>query len=133
MPRWIEVLDSVTQSYNGSYHRSIKMAPRVVTKTDEKRLWNLQYGPQNYATIRTRRFAFKKEDTIRISHVRQSFDLGIKEGIPYYTLNDTMGDSVHGTFYESELNRVAVSDQTVYRIEKVLRGRQNEALVRWMG
>jgi len=37
--RWIDVLDSVTQSYNGSYHRSIKMTPRGVTKRHEARLW----------------------------------------------------------------------------------------------
>jgi len=44
--RWIDVLDSITQSYNNSFHRSIKMAPRAVTKKDEPRLWKLQYGPR---------------------------------------------------------------------------------------
>ena len=45
--RWIDVLDSITQSYNGTYHRSIKMTPRAVTKKDEPRLWKLQYGHKN--------------------------------------------------------------------------------------
>ena len=35
--RWIDVLDSMMQCYNGSYHRSIKMTPRGVTKRDESR------------------------------------------------------------------------------------------------
>jgi hypothetical protein len=35
--RLIDVLDEVTQSYNGRYDRSIKMAPRAVTKKDEAR------------------------------------------------------------------------------------------------
>jgi len=34
---------SVMQSYNGSYHRSIKMTPRGLTKRNEARLWKLQY------------------------------------------------------------------------------------------
>jgi hypothetical protein len=60
-------------------------------------------------------FAFKKGDTVRISHVRQPFDReydehwtveyflvairGVKEGLPYYTLKDTTGEVVQGTFF----------------------------------
>jgi hypothetical protein len=144
--RWIDILDEITQSYNGSYHRSIKMAPRVVTKKDEARLWKLQYATRQYAKTPTRRYAFRKGDTVRISHVRQPFDReyeerwtmeyfvvddrGMKEGIPYYTLKDTSGDAVQATFYQPELNRVKVTGQTVYRIEKVLRQRRNDALVK---
>jgi hypothetical protein len=60
-------------------------------------------------------------------------DRGMKEGISYYTLKDTIGDAVQGTFYQPELNRVKVIEQTVYRIEKVIRRRRNDALVKWMG
>jgi hypothetical protein len=35
--------------------------------------------------------------------------------------------------YFTELNRVKVTEQTVYRIEKVLQRRRNEAMVKWMG
>jgi hypothetical protein len=60
-------------------------------------------------------------------------DRGVTEGLPYHTLKDTTGKVVQGTFYQPELNRVSVTDQTVYRIEKVLRRRRNEAMVKWMG
>lgn len=146
--RWIDVLDDITQSYNAAYHRSIKMAPRAVTKKDEARLWKMQYPTSQYKVPR-RRFAFQKGDTVRISHVRQPFDReyderwtmeyfvvddrGMKEGLPYYTLKDTANDPVRGTFYQSELNRVRVSDQTEYRIEKIVRRRRHDALVKWMG
>jgi hypothetical protein len=147
--RLIDVLDEVTQSYNGSYDRSIKMAPRVVTKKDEARLWKLQYSTRQYAKTPTRRYAFQKGDTVRISHVRQPFDReyderwtmeyfvvddrGMKEGIPYYTFKDTTGDALYGIFYQPELNRVKVTEETVYRIEKVICRRRNDALVKWMG
>ena len=58
---------------------------------------------------------------------------GMKEGIPYYTLKDTSGDAVQGTFHQPKLNRVKVTEQTVYRFEKVIRRRRNDALVKWMG
>lgn len=147
--RWIDVLEDVTQSYNAAYHRGIKMAPRAVTKKDEPRLWKLQYPPTKYVKPSTRGFAFRKGDTVRISHLRQAFDReyderwtmeyfvvderGIKEGIPFYTLKDTLGDDVKGTFYQSELNRARVNDQTEYRIEKIVRRRRHDALVKWMG
>jgi hypothetical protein len=44
-----------------------------------------------------------------------------------------MGDDVDGTFYGSELSKVTVSDDTVYRVEKVLRKKRDQALVKWMG
>ena len=72
--RWTDVLDSITQSYNNSFHRSIKMTPRAVTKNDEPRLWKLQYGPRVKLDRKpSTRFTFKKGDTGRISHLRQPF------------------------------------------------------------
>ena len=119
---------------------------------DQERRSPFVETPVHHQTVRqgtTRRYAFRKGDTVRISHVRQSFDReyderwtmeyfvvddrGMKEGIPYYTLKETFGDGVQGTFYQPELNRVKVTEQTVYRMEKVLRRRRNDALVKWMG
>ena len=74
---------------------------------------------------------------MQISHVRQPFDREyderwimeyfvvadrrVKEGLPYYTLKDMTGEAIQGTFYQPEFNRVSITDETVYRIEKVLR------------
>jgi hypothetical protein len=115
----------------------------------DRRLWKPQYTTRQYAKAPTRRYAFRKGDTVRISHVRQPFDReyderwtmeyfvvddrGMKKGIPYYTLKDTSGDAVQGTFYQLELNRVKVTEQTVYRIEKVIHRRRNDVFIKWMG
>jgi hypothetical protein len=122
------------------------MASTAVTMKDEARLWKLQYTTRHYAKTPTRRYAFRKGDTVRISHVRQPFDpeyderwtieyfvvddRGMKEGMPYYTLKDTSGDALQGTFYQPELNRVKVTEKMVYRIERVIRRRRNEAMVK---
>lgn len=149
--RWIDVLESVTQSYNASFHRSIKMAPKNVTRKDEVRLWKLQYRKAKTKVVpkSSSRYVFKPGDTVRISHLRQPFDReyderwtmeyfevsdrGIKQGLPYYTLKDIMGESIDGTFHRAELAKVIVTDDTVYRIEKVLGKKRGQALVKWLG
>jgi len=60
-------------------------------------------------------------------------DKDMKEGLPFYVLKDTMGDVVEGTFYGSELSKVTVSDDTVNRVEKFLRKKRDQVLVKWMG
>ena len=146
--RWIDILQSITHSYNSTYHRSIKMAPRSVTKRDESRLWKLQYPPQEIRNP-SPSFKFNLGDTVRISHIRRPFDReyderwtmeyfvveskDIKEGIPVYTVKDTFGDEVKGTFHESELNKVRVNEHTTYRIDKIIKRRGDQVLVQWLG
>ena len=51
-----------------------------------------------------------------------------------YTIKDTSGEVLEGTFYEQELQK---TNQEVYRIEKVIRKKiingVEHALVKWMG
>ena len=52
-----------------------------------------------------------------------------------YTLVDTKGEKIQGTFYEQELQK---TQQEIYRIEKVIRKRKRndgiqEAYVKWYG
>jgi hypothetical protein len=152
--RWIDILTTTTQSYNETYHRSIKKAPKHVNKGDEAYLWKLQYEtlPKEKRTRNLQpstRYKYMIRDKVRLSFLRQAFDReyderwtseyflirkrGVKEGIPYYELVDMTDDPIKGTFYESELNKVTVTDDTVYRIEKILRKRNDQALVKWMG
>ena len=52
-----------------------------------------------------------------------------------YTIEDTKGEEIHGTFYETELQK---TKQEIHRIEKVLKKRTNstgvkEVYVKWKG
>lgn len=38
-----------------------------------------------------------------------------------------------GSFYQPELSRVQVTDDMIYRVDKVLRKRKNQVLVSWLG
>ena len=55
---------------------------------------------------------------------------GLATGFP--TADET-GTLVQGTFYEPELQRVTVDDDTLWRIEKVLKRRGDQWYVQWKG
>lgn len=48
-----------------------------------------------------------------------------------YILQDIKGNILQGGFYEPELNKSKTGD--VYLVEKVLKRKGNQALVRWLG
>jgi hypothetical protein len=159
--RWVDVLTRVTKSYNATYHRSIKMAPEQVKKSDEVYLWmnayddnrnkksKLETNSSAHAVPRRTRFKFKTGDNVRISHMRQPFDReyderwtveyfvvnsrSIKQNIALYRLRDIDGEDIEGTFYEGELQKVIVGEDAMYRIEKIVQYKGNQALVKWWG
>ena len=49
---------------------------------------------------------------------------------PTYTIKDTLGEPVQGSFYEQELQP---SVQDIFRIERVLRKKKNQVYVKWKG
>ena len=107
--------------------------------------------PQNYGKVcfnlyESQKPTFKIGDTVRISkYKRKTFDKGytpnwteevfvISEIQPTdpitYKIKDLNGEEIGGTFYREELQK---TDQTIYRIEKVIRKTKDKALVKWKG
>lgn len=149
--RWIDVLASITSSYNKTYHRTIKRPPASVDRDNEAEVWTIQYD-----TPRIRRpdgdYKLSIGDHVRISHLRRTFQREYDErytgevfkvtgrttvaGRNLYTLEDLMDEEVEGKFYQIELQKVTVDPAGVFKIEKVIktrkpRGREKEFLVRW--
>ena len=56
--------------------------------------------------------------------------------IPVYKLADMAGDVIIGTFYNEELQKAYVTDNIVYKIEKVLKKRTyrgvKQVYVKWL-
>ena len=61
----------------------------------------------------------------------------MKQGIPVYTLKDYNNDPILGYFYEGERQKAFVNEDTVYKIENILKSRKRrgckEVLVKWLG
>lgn len=73
---YLEVLPDLLNSYNNSYHRIIKMAPKEVTSENAVQAFHSLYvtiscGPKI-------KMKFKKGDLVRISKLRGVFDKKIQ-------------------------------------------------------
>jgi hypothetical protein len=161
---YLSILQDVVRSINDTPNRSLNgRTPSSVTheNEDEVRLdAYLERQKKKTRVPRTKKslkkrtpFRFKIGDQVRITHLRRTFqrdydqtyteeifvvrDRFVSQGIPIYKLKDTMDDPIQGTFYASELQKVSKGEDTIWRIEKILRkrklGGKEEVLVRWLG
>ncbi len=157
---WIDQLQSITDSYNNTFHRSIQQSPASVTKKDESKIWKLLY--ENHPKPKPKRkhppkaknpFRFKLNDTVRISSIKQPFekevdetwtrehylvsDRFVTESIAQYKLKDISNEPLLGTYYQYELQKVYIQPDATYLISKILRkkgkGKNQMMLVQWLG
>ena len=78
----------------------------------------LLYSPK-YITVRGR-------VTTVVTHVR-------RHPVVTYRLSEWDGTPIKGTFYEPDVQKVQVSDDSLFRVEKVLKRKGRKVLVRWKG
>lgn len=151
--RYIDVLAPIVQSYNNTWHRSIKRTPASVNKHNAQDVWNTLYSdtlrPKD--AIKAPNFKFAIGDTVRISQHRAVFRKGYMSGwtieifkinerirrqIPMYTLEDLAGETLKGSFYEAELLKVKQT-RNLFIVEKVLQTKtykgKKQYLVSWLG
>ena len=145
--RWIDVLPDMVIAYNESYHSAIGMAPLEVNADNEEQVWNRLYK----ARLRPRRVkkpTLRVGDKVRLQKKHRPFKKGylpgwteevfsvstVKNGPPpQYKVVEWDGTPIRGTFYEEDLQKVVVDDQSLFRVEKVLKRKKGQVLVRWKG
>lgn len=153
---YIPVLQSLVESYNNAKHSAIGMAPNQVTSNNVLQVWkNLYGGEGRYKQILFRSQTepkFKVKDKVRITREKYKFEKGatsnftheifliakvIKSNPPTYRLKDLKHESITGRFYEPELQKVTVTKNTLYKIDKIIgsrgRGVRKQLLVKWKG
>ena len=142
---WYNILPELIKTYNNRYHRTIKMKPINVNKTNEK------YIKNNFYTydITNKKPKYKINDLVRISlKRRQLFDKpsgNIKwseelfkickiymSNVITYQLKDMNDKIIEGQFYEKEL-QLTKNITGEYIIEKVLKIKGNQMYVKWRG
>lgn len=141
--KWLELLDELVAEYNSTKHRTIKMKPKDVKDSGEQRLLDTVY---NYKIHVPHRVKFKVDDYVRLSKYKHIFEKGYTPNwtteifkirkIQYtdpitYLLRDFEGKDIEGSVYEEELQSVKFPD--VYLVEKILRRRNNQVFVKWLG
>ena len=132
----IDKLDDIVNEYNNTYHTTIKMKPIGV-----KNNTYIIIGKE----VNDKDSKFKVGDHLRILKYKNIFAKGYtpncsgeffvikgtKNTVPWtYVINDLNGEEIIGTFYEKELQK---TNQEEFRIEKVIKKKQNKLFVKWKG
>ncbi len=117
--KWIDVLDDLMGNYNHTKHRTIMMKIHSGRHSESKQVQeHFRQGIESNFT----------EEIFKIAKVFC--------GDPnMYELEEVSGsdpEPIIGKFYEEELSAVNKTDD-VYRVEKILRRRKGQALVKWAG
>lgn len=140
--KWINIIPQLVKDYNNSYHRTIKMRPRDVCKENEEFILKSIYNiPKTFP-----KHKFIIGDKVRISKFKGIFMKGyepswtpeifkvykVKSTYPVtYELVDYKSNHIKGSFYEQELQKV--KDENAFLVEKIIRRKKNQVLVKWLG
>ncbi|XP_020298193.1 uncharacterized protein LOC109862538 [Pseudomyrmex gracilis] len=140
--RWIDDLQRLVTEYNARKHRTIGARPIDVTPASSEQLLRTVYSNVKIAGAAR----FKVGDPVRVSEYKTVFAKGyipnwttkmfrvkkVQQISPAtYLLKDYRGEPIACGFYKHELH--AVKHPDVYLVEKVVRRRGNEVLVKWLG
>lgn len=134
--KYTNKLQIFVESYNNTYQRTIGMAPKSVNSGNETAvLWRMNW-PRNRTRIKktktvSKPFRFKIGDYVRLTHLRNPFSreydkrwtgeiLVISQRIFRGGLI-LIKDEIKGTFYHSELQKVDVKDNDLWKVEKKLK------------
>lgn len=143
--KWTDILQKLISSYNDTFHRTIQMKPNEVDKTNEMDIFNSVFRKAS-RKIPSRKPKFSVGDKVRISKYKSVFEKGYtpnfsgeifeitkvqKTNPVTYLLKDYYGEEIKGGFYEFEILRVKNPD--LYLVEKVLKRKKGQVLVKWLG
>ena len=138
---YVDVLPQLIRDYNNAKHRSIGMSPAQASRKENERFMRQKPAPtKSRGSPR-----FKVGDEVRIAVSKRHFEKGytpnwteevfaidriLPTNLTTDAIRDLMKEHVQGSFYEQQLQKAV---QTKFRIEKVLRKRRDQALVKWKG
>ena len=116
--RWVDVIDSIVDNYNKTYHTTIKMSPDEVTWENRKQVFENSF-PKIKDRITCR---LKKGDKVRVQLNKDLFEKGFtqnwsddiftieasfqKNGVCWYRIKDEQGNIYPKYKYFYELNKV---------------------------
>ncbi len=154
--RWLDIYKDLLNTYNHTYHRTIKMRPIDVNRNNEDIVFKNIYGVDSVIDL-----LYKDEkhtkltvgDKVRISKYKRTFEKGylpswteeiftVRKSIskhikPSVEVDDEQGEAIVGRLYPEEVQKVIITPETTYLIEKFLRKRTKrgkvEYLVKWFG
>jgi len=149
---YMPILKKLLHSYNNTWHRSIKRKPIDVNEENASDVWQTLYSRGTTSANKDIKFKFNVGDKVRISKTKMVFEKGylpnwtteifiikrrIKGNPPVYLITDEEGETILGTFYEPELQKVSIKQNKIYKIERILgekgKGKKKSYFIKWEG
>jgi hypothetical protein len=137
--KYIDVLQDLVSSYNGTYHNSIKRAPAEVTEKNEGEVLRILYGKiwNPKKGVKKEKEIAKVGDFVRISGVKGVFRKGYKgswtreifivtkviQSFPHvmYKLQDWHKVEIEGSFYQHEIQVVDAELDGYWKVERFIK------------
>jgi len=147
--KYVDVLTCVTrlglglQSIASSQHQD---GPRQSDSRYQEEVWNNLFSKR--LSAKRRKPKFKVNDRVRLNKKFRTFKKSYLPGwteevfivtrvipgsVVTYKIKEMDDTPLEGTFYSQDLQKVTISDNDLYRVEKVVKEKGNKLLVRWKG
>ena len=150
--KYIDIIQDLVQSYNNSFHRSIKRTPTEVNSENEDDVRETLYFDASDEFLN---FKFNKGDYVRISKNKHIFEKKytpnwsqeifkiievLPRSPPVYRIEDLNNEKLEGIFYETELQKVQyLNEQEKFWVDEILKTKKNKKgekthyFVSWQG
>jgi len=136
--RYVDVLDSLVNNYNKTWHSSIKMTPVMALKADKNKIFKNLYGFDSKRELLIKKSKNKtklsEKDLVRVPYKKQAFDKGyypnwtdetykikkVKQKLnkPVFELTDKDNNELKQSFYPEQVQKIFDNE---YRIEKIIK------------
>lgn len=152
--RYLEIIQDVADTINARVHSSINIAPKDVNDDNILEIWNyVQEQRKLKREPKPKKPDIKLGDYVRVAkNKNMAMDKGflpnftdeifkVVESIPrkphVFKLEDYKNEKIEGIWYRPELLKVKKNENTLYRIDKILKHRKRrgikEVFVSWFG
>ena len=145
--RYTDVLQHLVKSYNHTPHKTLGVAPSDVNESNSERLYYRMYERPSPAAAPSP--SLKIGDRVRILRRKKTFNRGYEPNWSEeifivrsrdesgFRLEDLDGEEIKGRFYPQEVQKISVSPDKRFSVEKVLKtrgkGKKKEGLIKWKG
>ena len=146
--KYIDVLPALVKTYNHTFYSSIQEKPVNVNTDNEEEIWNRLYKAR-LTPRRLKKPTLRVGDKVRLDKKFRPFKKGYLPGwteevflvqrihttkpVVTYKLTEWDGSPIKGTFYEPDVQKVHVTDESLFRIDRVLKRQGKQVFVSWKG
>ena len=152
--RYIDKLKDFIESYNNTYHRSIKTTPNKVNLKNQDKIYFNLYGFNKNEDVEPNivQTDIKIDDYVRLSKDKKQFEKGytnkwteeifVVDQIIYqdpllFIIKDLNDEILEGKFYEEEIQKIYINKDKTYYYNNIIKTRiknkKKEYFVSWRG